>query len=158
MGINHLTRYICQIINADRERRNQGGKTYFNYTKPLDVVIDGNNLRKRLYFAIIEKHGVLLPSGKIREFIHQYFEDLNAIGIKVKCICFDSIKENDKLPTYIIREKRKMEARKRLYADVETHDLDGYHLDPLFFHLFWEECIAVVGQKNIITGGRCTDK
>ena len=153
-----MTSYIIGLVLADRAKRRNHQKHYFNYNKPLRVVIDGNNLRKRLYFAIIEKHGVLLPSEKIREFIHQYFEDLKVNGIEVVYICFDSVKESDKLPTYKMREKRKLEATKRLYADVETRDLDGYPLDPFFFRLFWEECIAVVGKDNIVSGGRNADK
>ena len=158
MGINRLTTYVIELVLADRAKRRNNQKHYLNYNKPIRVVIDGNNLRKRLYFAIIEKHGVLLPSEKIREYIHQYFEDLEANGIEVGYICFDSVKENDKLPIYKKREERKLKATKRLYADVKTRDLDGYLLDPLFFRLFWEECIAVVGEENIISGGKNADK
>ena len=158
MGIKNLTTYIVQIIKEDRERRRNNATHYLNYNRPLCVVIDGNNLRKRLYYAILQRYGVFLSSSQIRGFIQQYFLDIKASGIEVKYICFDSIKEINKLKTYIKRENRKLEVRKRLYADVETHDLDGYHLDPLFFRIFFEECVNVVGEDGIFPTGRDADK
>ena len=126
------------------------------------AVLDGSNFMKIAHeFLLYHKMEYALTYTSIKNYIQRFIDKLKQYHVRVKYICFNTIKDPRKLSEFGKRHHDRMRNRGMLYRwEFDEVDRKRVKFFPMIWTarwLFQECCREILGSENVLFGGKAVN-
>lgn len=128
----------------------------------MTAVLDGDNFIVAAHMNLLHKRiEVAITYSSIRRYVQRFFDTLASHNIRITHVCFDGLKEPNKLKEYERRHRQKTKNRGAMYRwEFGEESSKKVKVYPMLWTTHWMflECIAeIIGRENVHVGGKSTD-
>ena len=130
--------------------------------EPVTAVLDGNNFIIAAHMNLLHrKIEVAITYISIQHYVQRFFNKLASNNIHITHVCFDGLKEPNKLKEYEKRHREKTKNRGAMYRwEFGEESSKKVKVYPMLWSTHWmflQSIAEIIGRENVHVGGKITD-